>query len=200
MLQAFLLRAYKAKQKSGFADKPLLALGAGNGDFTFVPGEPDGLAAPGTVEILVIPVFYPFKELQETAVFLIALVGIAGKASEDGKDHKAIGQQCQETVDNGVENEHGNQADDHACTQNRQVQFIRSVTAGHKSGHTGTQLAHQISKPVTKSIHGKSPYNQISYYYYNIKKQDFNRTGRMFTDCLKWPGDSAGIVAFILLF
>ena len=63
---------------SCFLDKLFLALGAGNGDLTLSPGDPNLLAAAGTVKIPMLPILQLFKNHQKFSVFLIPLIGIAG--------------------------------------------------------------------------------------------------------------------------
>ena len=52
------------KLPSGAPLEALLTLGAGDGDFALVPGDPDGLAAAGTGEIAVLPVLDPVQHQQ----------------------------------------------------------------------------------------------------------------------------------------
>ena len=66
------------------------APGAGDGDFSFAPGDSHHLAALGAVEVAVLPVFYPVKKLEELPVFLITLIGIPGQAAENRPEHHAI--------------------------------------------------------------------------------------------------------------
>ena len=86
------------KRKSTSFEVPFLRLlheffpaaGAGDGDLALAPGDPDHLAAFGTVEIPVIPVLQPVKDLQKFPVFLVALVGVPGKDPENGQKHQYI--------------------------------------------------------------------------------------------------------------
>ena len=77
----------------GFLNKLFRAFRAGNGDLAFALGHPDGLVAPGTFEIFVLPVLQPLGKAQIFAVFLIPLVGVARQHPEDGPPHTYIGKQ-----------------------------------------------------------------------------------------------------------
>ena len=81
-----------------FLHETLPALGAGNGDLAFSPGDTDHLTALGTVIITVLPILQPGEKLQEFPVLLITLIGIAGEAAENGPEHQAISQQGQQHV------------------------------------------------------------------------------------------------------
>ena len=74
-----------------FLDEFFPAPGAGNGDLSLAPGDPDGLAALGAVKIPVIPVPDPIHALEEFPVLLITLVGVAGQRTENGYRYSVAG-------------------------------------------------------------------------------------------------------------
>ena len=155
MLQAFLLRAYKAKQKSGFSDKPFFALGAGDGDFTFVPGEPDSLAAPGTGKIAVFFILYLIAQTQIPAVFLVALVGISGEGTEIGPEQKHKSQGGQDHLHQGIADKQGNQTQHHTHTQNGIIELVIAVAACHEPAKAGIEFHREISEEIAESVHTK---------------------------------------------
>ena len=77
----------QAAQKSTFFDKPLLAPGAGNGKFALTAGNADGLLALRAGEVAMLPILDPLQEDQKFPVFLVTLVGIPGKGTEEGPEH-----------------------------------------------------------------------------------------------------------------
>ena len=80
----------------GFLNKFFLAFGAGDGDFSLSPGDTHRLAAAGTVEILMFPVFQPVQPSQIPLIFLIPLIGVPGEHSKNGKDHQTVRYQRQD--------------------------------------------------------------------------------------------------------
>jgi len=131
---------------SGFADEFLPALGTGDGDLALAPGNPDHLTALGAVEVAVLAVFQPVKELEEFPVLLIPGIGIPGEGAEDGPDHQAIGHGGQEQIDEGLMKEGGDQAGHKAGAQDRHIQPVGAVASCHKPLEPGSQLCHKLSK------------------------------------------------------
>ena len=129
------------------------AFGAGDRDLTFSFGYPHLLAAPGTGEIAVLAVLDPVQQHQKFPVFLVALVGVSGKAPEHGPEHKAIGHHCQKKIHHRGGNKQRYHTHRNACQQNHGVELVGSVTPGHKSGQTHTKSPAQLPKPISKSIH-----------------------------------------------
>jgi hypothetical protein len=136
-----------------FLDEFFPALGAGDGDFSFSFGHPYLLAATGTVEIAVVPVFQLIHQHQEFSIFLVTLVGIPGEGTEHGPDHEAVSQSGQCQIYRIGFDKHGNHARDHASRQNAGIEFVRSVSAGHKPGQTHPKLHTDLPQPISKSIH-----------------------------------------------
>ena len=117
---------------SGFLNKSFLALGAGNGDLALSPGDTHHLTALGAIEIAVLPILQTVKKLQEFAVFLITLVGIAGETAVKRPEHQAVGHGSQQKVDlRGLE-ESTDKADRKASAEDHHVQLIGSIAAHHE--------------------------------------------------------------------
>ena len=137
----------------------LLAFGAGDGDFALVPGDADGLAAPGADEITVLPVLDPVQHQQEPAVFLVALVDIPGQAAEDGPDHQHIAQHPGQPPSPMLLEESRQDACRHTHTENDHIQPIRTVPAGHKMKEAGPHSCSGIAQPALETIHCHHPGN-----------------------------------------
>ena len=117
---------------SGFLDEPLLALGAGDGDFTFAAGDTHHLTALGAIKVAMLPILQAIKKLQEFAVFLIALIGIAGEAAVERPDHQAIGHCRQHQIDLRIVEKATDQAHRKATAEDHHVQFVGSIAAHHE--------------------------------------------------------------------
>ena len=115
-----------------FLDKPLLALGAGNGDFALAAGNADDLSALGAVKVPMLPILQTVKKLEEFAVLLIALVGIAGEAAIQRPDHQSVGNAGQQQIQLDRIHKRTDKACHKTGGQNGHIQFIGSVAAGHK--------------------------------------------------------------------
>ena len=76
---------------SGFLNELFSALGAGDGDLTLAAGDTHHLTALGAVVIAMIPILQAIEKLQEFAVFLITLVGIAGETPIQRHNQENIG-------------------------------------------------------------------------------------------------------------
>lgn len=130
---------------SAFADEFFLAPGAGDGDLALALGNPDILAAPGAIIIAMVPVLDPVEDLQELPVLLITLVGIAGEGPADGPDHQAIGKCRQQQISHRHLHKARDHADHQRRHQNRQIQFIRSISSCHeplhRRGYSGQKLS-----------------------------------------------------------
>ena len=126
---------------SSFANKLLYALGTGDGDLAFALGNTGLLATSGAAEILMAAILAAAAPCQETTVFLIPLIGVAGQAAEDGIDHAHIAQggQCQTHPEKGHQQRY--QAKNQTCAQNSGIEFVRAVSAGHKSTEETATIA-----------------------------------------------------------
>ena len=109
-----------------------MAFRAGDGDFSLPPGDTNHLTALGAVVIAVLPVLQAVKKLQEFAVFLIPLVGIAGKGAEHSPEHTDIGQGRKDQGGEGGADDQRNQAENDAQGQNQHIELVCSVAAIHK--------------------------------------------------------------------
>ena len=78
-----------------FLNEFFFTLGAGDGNLPFSPGDPHRLAAAGTFIIPVLPVLQLFQKSQIPAIFLVTLVGIPGKSTENSPKHKRVGKSGQ---------------------------------------------------------------------------------------------------------
>ena len=148
-----------------FFDKPLLAAGAGNRHLALAPGNPDGLAALRAGEIPVLPVFQPFHQHQILPVFLIPLIGIAGKSTEKGPNHQAVRNHRKEQTDRSFDKD-THQAYDQTGSQNHCIELIRSVTADHKPPQFGAHIRPELPEPISKTIHSQSPFALRIYLHY----------------------------------
>ena len=161
----------------GFLDKPFPALGAGNGDLAFSPGDAHHLTALGAVVIAMFPIIQAVKKLQEFAVFLITLVGIAGEAAAERPNHQCVGDTCQQKMHLRRIEKATDQTDYQTCRKDHHIQFVGSVAAHH-------EIAESKRKPLKKL----SKHNEITLYlgflYYIAIRRKFNRKITMFTDCL----------------
>ncbi len=97
----------KAQVKLEDAGKVLNALGGLLGNLALAPGNAHNLTALGTGEVAVPAVTNPVAQGQESAVFLIPLVGIAGQAAENCPDHHAIAECPEKNTDPGSAQEGG---------------------------------------------------------------------------------------------
>ena len=75
---------------SCFLHEFCVAFGAFDGNFSFSPGDTDGLTATGTLVIAMLPILQPLQEIQIPSVFLITLVGIPGKGAKNRPAGKQI--------------------------------------------------------------------------------------------------------------
>ena len=137
----------------GFLNEFFLALGAGDGDFSFALRDPHRLAAAGAVKIAVVPVLEPVQQHQKSAIFLVTLVGVPGEGAEHGPEPEAVGHKSQRQIHYGRSDKQGNHADDHACRQNNRIEFVRSVPPGHKPGQPHPKLCAKLPQPISKSVH-----------------------------------------------
>ena len=71
----------------GFLDEFFSAFGAGDGNFALTPGNANLLTAAGAVVIPMLTVLYAFYKLQILSIFLIPLIGVAGKHSGNSPKH-----------------------------------------------------------------------------------------------------------------
>jgi len=124
-----------------------------------------------------LPVFQPVEKLQEFAVFLIALVGIAGETAEERPDHQCVRNRCQQKMHLRGIKESTDQTGDQTCRKDHHIQFVGSVAAHH-------EITHAIAQPLKKL----SKHNEITLYfgflYYIAILRKFNRKITMFTVCL----------------
>ena len=124
----------------GFLDEPLSALGAGNGDLSFSPGDTHHLTALGAVIIAVIPILQAVEKLQEFAVFLITLVGIAGEAAEKCPEHQAVGHGRQQQIYFRIMKKCADKANSKTGAEDHHVQFVGSIAAHHKIAESIAEL------------------------------------------------------------
>ena len=117
----------------GFLNELFFALGAGDSDLALTLGYTHRLAALGTIEIAMFPVFQPFHKAKILPIFLVALVGVPGEAAEDGPEHQTIGHRRQNQIDRPHGDKHREQADHQACAQDSGIELVRAVTASHKA-------------------------------------------------------------------
>lgn len=110
-----------------------------------------------------LPILDFVQQKQEFPVLLIALVGVAGEGTEDGGKHTHIGQDCQQQVDQRPGEEHGDQAQDHTATEDPHIQLVVAVAAYHKLPETVGNFVAKLAKPVTETIHMKSPCRAMIY-------------------------------------
>jgi hypothetical protein len=84
-----------------------------------------------------LPVFDPLQKAQIFPIFPVALIGIPGEAAENTPDHNDIRQGGQHKACPGGKplQDHRNQAQYKTQTQQRHIQFICAVPAGHKAAH-----------------------------------------------------------------
>ena len=127
--------------------KFFLAFRTGDHNFALAPGYTHRLAAFGTVKIPMIPVFDTIKEHQKPTVFPISLISISGKCAKYRPDHQAVRQhgQCQIHCRNGHKN--GDNAQYHSSAQYPHIQFIRPVTAHHKTLNPLSDATHLRKSP-----------------------------------------------------
>ena len=99
-----------------------------------------------------LPVSQPLQEHEILPVFLVALIGIPGKSTEHGPDHKAVGDQRQQGAGKPAE-ETADQANDQTGGQDQRVQLIRAVSSVHKFPKAHGQLHTELTEPISKTIH-----------------------------------------------
>ena len=149
----------RGKLPSGAALEALFALGAGDGDFALVPGDPDGLAAAGAGEIAVLPILDPVQHQKEPAVFLVALTLIPGQAAENGPDHQRVAQYPGQPAQPILLEEDRQNAGRHAHAENHCIQPVRAISSGHKTKQAGAHLCSQIAQPAAEITHCHHPGN-----------------------------------------
>ena len=142
-----------AEQPSGFSDEFFVAFGTGDGDFSLALGHSHLLVTPGTIEIAVLLVFEFLEEKKKLSVFLVTLVNIPGEAPKNGNKHEDIGNGGQGQLEQRAGKEGCQQRANKAGTENGHVQFIRTVSATHKTLNPDTQTVSQIPQPVSKAVH-----------------------------------------------
>ena len=124
-----------------FSYKLFFALGAGDGDLAFALGNTGLLTASGAAEILMAAILAAAAPCQESAVFLIPLVGVAGQTAENGIAHAHIAQGSHRQTHPEEGHQQRNQAKNQTCAQNSGIEFVRAVSAGHKSTEETATIA-----------------------------------------------------------
>ena len=100
--------------------------------------------ALGTLEVAVLPVLQTVDDLTVLPVFLIALVGVFGKAPKNHQSQEAVGDHGQDHVEAGNLDEHGQQTAYHACTKQCHIQMVVAVPADHKFSQVGRESAQEL--------------------------------------------------------
>lgn len=108
----------------GFPHKLFFASGAGDGDLPLAPGDTDGLAAFGTVEVAVVPVLQTVEKQEKGPVLLIALIGIPGESTEDGPDHQGVAEEPENSAHNRPDEEGREDACKQPKTQDHHIQSV----------------------------------------------------------------------------
>lgn len=164
----YLLSYWKSPQRTAFLcflDKLFFTFWAGDGDFSLPPGYTDGLTAAGAIKISVFPVLYFFQKPQIFSVFLIALIGIAGKCPEDRPPHTKIRKQHQRQLQKRAGKQDLQYAGNQTGKQNRCIQFICAVAPLHKLPDCGSYLKTKLAQPVSKPVHRIPLYISLSLLY-----------------------------------
>ena len=100
--------------------------------------------APGAIIIAVVFVLQLLEKQKEFTVLLIALIDVSGKAAEDGDEHEGISDGGAQKLDGSAGNQRSQQGKGQASAENRHIQFIRTVPAGHKFCHAGGYFITEI--------------------------------------------------------
>lgn len=127
------------------------AFGAGDCNLAFPPGNTDSLPTFGAVKITVVSVFDPVEGQKVSAVFLIALVMVSGKAPEQRPAQQSVGTQLKHQHQR--RNKQRNQRQHHTCGQNRTVEFIVTIPAAHKTPEPGGGAGARPPKPCGNVLH-----------------------------------------------
>lgn len=138
---------------SGLLDELLPALGAGDGDLTLAPGDPDGLTALGTGVVAVVPVLQPVQHQQEAAVFIVALVGAAGKAAVQGQDQQDIAEHRRHQDHQLAPCEHADDRQDHAHDQQCHIEPVMAVAPHHEALDTVCKIHSGLTQPAAYISH-----------------------------------------------
>ena len=109
--------------------------------------------ALGAVKIPVLPVLEPVKELKESSVFLIPLIGVAGHDPADGPDHQAVGKGQKNQIERELSHKGGQQACNESCSQNHHAQPVCTVASVHKPPESLAHIIESAAKPASESIH-----------------------------------------------
>ena len=161
-----------------FLHEALLALGAGDGNLTFSPGDPDHLSAFGAIIIVMLPILQPIKELEELPVLLIALVGLAGKAAVQRPKHQTVGNSGQQQIRLHGIHKSADQASGKTRAKDRHIQFVSSVPTDHECTQSVAQPLNKLSNHKDITLH------LVFFLHYIAIWQNFNNYLPMFTDCL----------------
>ena len=102
----------------------------------------DRLAAAGALEIAVVTILQPIHQHEKFPVFLIPLVGVAGKHAKQGNAHQGVGRQMHRQVEQGGLYKNRHRHNDHTGPQYGRVQLVVAVSPRHEP-----------PKPVLESIH-----------------------------------------------
>ena len=170
-----------------FLDKFFPATGAGDGDLSLTPGNPDGLAALGAFKIPVIPVPDAVHEFQKSPVLLVPLVGIPGEAAENGPEHQNIGYTMENQIDQRVPDEQGQDDHHQGSAQNRAVEFVVAVAALHKAAEGQAELCAGLAEEIPESVHNITLVRNILLLTLYCKITGFQLVLSMLTDCLRFP-------------
>lgn len=170
---------------SGFFDKLFPAFGAADRNFAFSLGHTDTLPALGAGKILMFPIFDFFQQEQKFAVFLIALIGIAGKTAEQRGKQAGIGHHRQHHIQPAHRHKHRDQAKNQTCPQNHRIELVSTISATHKP-----------DQAVLNFSHSETPLALLDGIYYIPFGKNFN----ILADCLrivfKYPRNLRKNVAF----
>ena len=143
---------------SGLSDELLPAFGAGDGDLSLPPGNPDGLMALGTVEIAVVPVLQTVENQKKLPVLLIPLVGIPGKRPINGPEHQCIAQHKENHPHGQIPEQGGENTGNQACAQNGHVQPVGAIPPGHKAAKPCAHACAGPVQPERKFAHKYPPF------------------------------------------
>ena len=117
-----------------------------------------------------LPVFHALQASQIPAIFLVALIGIAGQTAENDDDHQNVGEtDCSKIRPASQQKRQQNAT---GCNPKEQIiQLIGTVTAGHKS----PQARFELVAAMIVSVHRFSALFAMIYFHYMGIYEQFNK-------------------------
>ncbi len=146
----------RISSRLGFFHELFLAFWARDTDFALAAGDADSLAAAGAVEIAVITILELVEKAQKTAIFLVALIGIAREDAQDRDDHQRVRNAYDHRPRGRRIDKRCNEREHERHAEHHHAELICSVAPRGKATQRGGAPRTELPQPFAKSIHKKT--------------------------------------------